>query len=125
MNTKIFGFLVILLMISIIPVADAQISIGEKAIQKSVEVIINSVGDVHVKHVILRSNVPTQVELIFGTVSNLLLTNEQGEEKQLTMIGDKSGVLILPSGENSIIEYDLEQVLNQKDDVWTWDFIYL
>ncbi len=125
MNTKIFGFLVILLMISIIPVANAQISIGEKAIQKSVEVIINSVGDVHVKHVILRSNVPTQVELIFGTVSNLLLTNEQGEEKQLTMIGDKSGVLILPSGENSIIEYDLEQVLNQKDIVWTWDFRYL
>ena len=41
MNTKIFGFLVILLMISIIPVANAQISIGEKATQKSVEVIIN------------------------------------------------------------------------------------
>ena len=125
MNTKIFGFLVTLLMISIIPVADAQISIGEKAIQKSVEVIINSVGDVHVKHVIRSSNVPTQVELIFGTVSNLLLTNEQEEEKQLTMIGDKSGVLILPSGENSIIEYDLDQVLNQKDNVWTWDFTYL
>ncbi len=112
-------------MISIIPVANAQISIGEKAIQKSVEVIINSVGDVHVKHVILRSNVPTQVELIFGTVSNLLLTNEQGEEKQLTVIGDKSGVLILPSQGNSIIEYDLDQVLNQKDNVWTWDFRYL
>ncbi len=125
MNTKIIGFLVILLMISIIPVANAQISIGEKAIQKSVEVIINSVGDVHVKHVILRSNVPTQVELINGTVSNLSLTNEQGDERQLTVIGDNSGVLILPSGENSIIEYDLEQVLNQKDDVWTWDFRYL
>ncbi len=125
MNTKIFGFLVVLLMISIIPVANAQISIGEKAIQKSVEVIINSVGDVHVKHVILRSNVPTQVELIFGTVSNISLTNEEGEERQLTVIGANSGVLILPSQGNSIIEYDLEQVLNQKDDVWTWDFRYL
>ena len=40
-------------MISIIPIADAQISIGEKAIQKSVDVIINSEGDVHVKHVIV------------------------------------------------------------------------
>ena len=112
-------------MISIIPIANAQISIGEKAEQKSVEVIINSVGDVHVKHVVRSSNVPTQIELINGTVSNLSLTNEQGEEKQLTTIGGFSGVLIMPHGGNSIIEYDLDQVLNQKDDVWTWDFRYL
>jgi len=125
MNTKIFGFLLVLLMISIIPVADAQISIGEKAVQKSVEVIINSVGDVHVKHVIRSSNVPIQVELIIGTVSNLLVTNEQGEEKQFAVIGNNSEVLILTSQGNSIIEYDLDQVLNQKDDVWTWDFRYL
>jgi len=125
MNTKIFGFLVILLIISIIPVADAQISIGEKAVQKSLEVIINSEGDVHVKHVVRSSNVPIQVELIIGTVSNLLVTNEQGEEKQFSVIGNNSGVLILQSRGNSIIEYDLDQVLNQKDDVWTWDFRYL
>ena len=100
MNTKIFGFLLVLLMISIIPVADAQISIGEKAVQKSVEVIINSVGDVHVKHVIRSSNVPIQVELIIGTVSNLLVTNEQGEEKQFAVIGNNSGVLILTSQGN-------------------------
>ena len=80
MNTKIFGFLVILLMISIIPIADAQISIGEKAMQKSVDVIINSVGDVHVKHVVMSSNLPIDLELILGTVSNLSVTNEQGEE---------------------------------------------
>ena len=102
-------------MISIIPIVDAQISIGEKAVQKSVEVTINSVGDVHVTHVIRSSNVPTQIELISGTVSNLSITDEQGEEKQLTVIGANSGVLILQSQGNSIIEYDLEQVLNQKD----------
>ena len=124
MNTKIFGFLIILLTISIIPVANAQISIGEKAIQKSVDIIINSVGDVHVKHVVRSSNVPTQIELIHGTVSNLTLTNEQGEEKQLSVIGNNSGLLILPSTENSIIEYDLDQVVNQKDNLWTWDFRY-
>ena len=38
---RVFGFLVILLIISIIPVANAQISIAEKAYQRSVEVIIN------------------------------------------------------------------------------------
>jgi len=125
MNTKIFGFLAILLMISIIPVVNAQISIGEKAVQKPVEVIINSVGDVHVKHVVRSSNVPTQLELIYGTISNLSVTNEQGEEKQFSVIGDNNGVLILPSKGNSIIEYKLDHVLNQKYNVWTWDFRYL
>ena len=125
MNTKIFGFLLILLIISIIPVADAQISIGEKADQKSVEVIINSVGDVHVKHVVHSSNLPNDLELIIGAVSNLSVTNEQGEKKIFSAIGNNTGVLIQPSGGNSIIEYDLDQVLNQKNNVWTWDFRYL
>jgi len=125
MNMKVFEFLVILSIISVIPVADAQISIGEKAVQKSVEVIINSAGEVHVKHVVVSSNVPKQVELIDGTVSNLLVTDEQGEEKQVTVIGDNSGVLILPSNRNSIIEYNLDHVLSQKDSLWTWNFRYL
>jgi len=124
MNMKIFGFLVILSIISIIPVADAQISIAEKATQRSVEVIINSVGEVHVKHVIASSNVLKQVELIDGTVSDLSVTDEQGKEKQVNVIGDNSGVLILPSNRNSIIEYSLDDVLSQKDSLWTWDFFY-
>lgn len=125
MNTKIFGFLVILSMISIIPVANAQISIGEKAVQKSVEVIINSVGDVHIKHVVSPSNFPKDLELILGTVSNLSVTNEQGEEKLFSILGDNTGVLIQPSKEDSIIEYNLDNVLSQIDDVWTWNFRYL
>ncbi len=64
MNTKIFGLLVILLIMSIIPVADAQISLAEKAVQKSVEVTINSDGDVNVKHVVKQSNLPKDLELI-------------------------------------------------------------
>ena len=43
MNSKICGFLVIFLIISIIPTVNAQVSIGEKAEQKSVEIVINSV----------------------------------------------------------------------------------
>ncbi len=121
---KVFGFFVILFIIFIIPVADAQM-LAEKASQKSIEVIINSAGEVHVKHVVISSNVPKQVELIDGTVSNLVVTDEQGKEKQVNIIGDKSGVLILPSQRNSIIEYDLYDVLSQKDNLWTWNFLYL
>ena len=125
MNTKIFGFLVILLIISIVPVADAQISIGEKSNQRSVEVFINSDGGVHVKHVVTSSNVPNQTELIYGTISNISVKNEQGKEKQFSVIGDNIEVLIFPSNSDSTIEYDLEHALLQKDNVWTWSFRYL
>jgi hypothetical protein len=125
MNMKIVGFLVILSILSIIPVVDAQFSIGEKADQRSVEVVINSVGEVHVKHVVALSNVPKQVELIDGTVSDLSVTNEQREEKQFSVIGDNIGVLILPSKGDSIIEYNLDDALSEKNDLWAWDFLYI
>lgn len=125
MNSKIFGFLVILLIISIIPTIDAQISFGEKASQKSVEIVINSVGDVHVKHVVSKADLPKQVELIYGTVSNLSVTNEKGEGRQFSVIGDNAGILIFPSDNNSIVEYDLAHAISKKDNVWTWSFRYL
>ncbi len=63
--------------------------------------------------------------MIAGTVSNLSVTNEQGNERQVNIIGDNAGVLILPSNRNSIIEYNLDDVLSQKDSLWTWNFRYL
>ncbi len=125
MNTKNFGFLVILLIISIIPVANAQISIDEKALQRSVEVTINSVGEIHVKHIVASSDLPKKIELVSGTISNLLVTNEQGELKKLEDSGDSKIVLIPPSNVDSIIEYDLDDVLLLKNNVWTWNFKYL
>ena len=71
MKTEILGFLVILSLIVVIPIADAQISIGQKANQKSVEVIINSEGEVHVKHIVHKSSLPTDLELSYGTVSTV------------------------------------------------------
>ena len=124
MNSKIFTFLVILSFIALTPVANAQISIGEKAQQESVEVIISSEGDVKVKHVIRSSNLPVDLELIKGAVSNLVVTDEQGKEI-LFSINDKNIVLIQPSKEETIVEYDLKEVLFETDNVWTWDFLYL
>ena len=125
MKEKIFGILIILLLVVIIPDVYAQTSIGEKAKHKSLEVVINSAGDVHVKHVVDSSNSPKQVDLVDGVVSNLSVTNEKGEETGFSVVGDNNGVLINPSNEDSIIEYDLNDALVLKDNVWKWSFRYL
>ena len=125
MKTKIFGLLVILSLIVVIPMADAQISIGQKAIQKSVEVTINLEGEVHVKHIVHKSNLPTDLELIYGTVSNVSVTNEEGNEVLFSISDDDRMLLVQPSSEESIIEYDLEHALIQTNGVWTWSFRYL
>src|SRR3989338_4052832 len=126
MSSKQVVFFIILAFIIAIPTAYAQeISIGEKAEQKSVEVVISSSDEIHVKHVIASSNSPRQVELIEGTVTNITVSDEEGKEKQFGIIGDNDGVIIYRSQENIIVEYDLGDVLFLKDNVWTWDFRYL
>ena len=126
MSSKQVVFFIILAFIIAIPTAYAQeISIAEKAEQKSVEVVISSSDEIHVKHVITSSNSPKQVELINGTITNLTVSDEEGKEKQFVIIGDNDGVIIYPSQENIIVEYDLGDVLFLKNNVWTWDFRYL
>jgi hypothetical protein len=124
MNSEKIIFLAILTLIIIIPTANAQVSIAEKAEQKTVGITINSIGEVHVKQMVKSSNVSTQIELVNGTISNLKITNEVSEEKQHGMIGENS-ILILPSNEDTIIEYDLKDALFFKDNMWTWSFRYL
>ena len=125
MSSKQVIFFILLVFIIAIPTVYAQeISIGEKAVQKSVEVVISS-DDIHVKHVIASSNSPRQVEMIKGTVTNITISDEEGKEKQFGIIGDNDSVIIYPSQEDTIVEYDLDDVLFLKDNVWTWDFRYL
>lgn len=126
MSSKQVVFFIILVFIIAIPTVNAQeISIGEKADQKSVKVVISSSDQIHVKHVIASSNSPKQVELINGTITNLTVSDEGGKEKQFGTIGDNDSIMIFPSQKNTIVEYDLGDVLFLKDNVWTWDFRYL
>jgi len=125
MNTRISIFIIILLVLVIPSVSAQEISIGEKANQKSVKVTISDEGDIHVKHVVDSSNSPKQMQLIDGIVQNLRITDEKGEEQLVTRINNNDAVMIFPSNDDSIIEYDLDQALSQKNNVWTWDFRYL
>ena len=124
MNIYSVIFLIIFSVIIVIPAANGQIS-TEEVKQKSVEVTINSSGEVHVIHIIDRSNSPGQIDLIDGTVSNLTVKDQEGNELQYAEIGGNDALLIFPSNERIIVEYDLADELILKDNVWTWDFLYL
>lgn len=127
MKLQFFAIFVIISLILVIPTAASaqEINIGKKAVQKSVEVIINESGNIHARHVIASSNSPQQLELIDGTIQNLIMTDEDGDKQPVTRISGNNAVMILPSNSNSIIEYDLEDVLLEKNNFWTLDFKYL
>ena len=125
MNSKNFSILVIISLVSFIPIASAQVTIADKANQKLIEVRIDSEGNVQVIHVIDSSSSPKQVDLILGTVSNILVTDEEGEKKQFSVIGDNNAVLIMPSDEDSILQYQIDDVISEINNIWTWNFLYL
>lgn len=125
MKIKIVGFFIILLFIIAIPTVYAQVSIGEEAQQKTINVIINESNQIHVTHEVIAANSPKQLQLIDGTITNLRVTDVEGNEKQFGSIGDNDGVIIFPSQKNIVVEYDLEDVLVLKNNVWTLDFRYL
>lgn len=119
-----FIIFLIIFTIVIIPTANAQIP-GEDSKQKSVQVTISLTGEMQVKHVINDLDVPSQIDLINGTRSNLTVKDQEGNDVQFGQIGEGYSLLILPSSEESVIEYDLDEKLILKDNVWTLDFLYL
>lgn len=126
MKIQFLSIFIIITLILVIPSSNAQeISIGEKANQKLIEVVISESGDIHVKHIVSSSNSPKQVDLIDGTIENLTIIDDEGEEQIVSVIGENDSVLVFPSSSDSIIEYDLKDVLFLKDGYWTLDFLYL
>ncbi len=126
MRTRIFVIFIIISLILIIPPVNAQeINIAEKARQKSVEVTISESGNIHVKHIVSFSNSPKQVKLLDGIIENLTILDEEGKEQLVTVVGDNDSVMIFPSRSDSIIEYDLKDVLFLNNGFWIWDFLYL
>jgi len=125
MKIKQAGFFIILLFIITIPTVYAQVSIGEEAKQKTVNVIINESNQIQVKHEVIAANSPKQLQLIDGVIRNLSVTDIEGNEKQFGTIGDNDGIIVFPSQKNIVVQYDLDDVLVLKNNVWTLDFRYL
>jgi len=124
MYKKIIVIIAILMVFTIIPASNAQLSLGNEADQKSIEVKISSSGEVNVKHVVKPSNFPVSVDLFDGTISDISITNENGDEKNLTIVGDNDAILIFTSNQNSIVEYNLDDVLILNDNLWNFKISY-
>ena len=113
MNQKIISTIIIFGLLTVIPTAYGQLSLGSEAKQELIEVKINPDGEINVKHVVSPSNMPTTVPLFLGEISNLIITDDLGEEINSGTANDAKGnlsVLVLSSNQNSIITYNLENM---------------
>lgn len=123
MNYSILVFSIIFSVLIILPSANAQIFDDSK--QRSIEVKINSLGEVKVTHVVAKQNEPHQIALLDGKKENLIVMDEDEEEIQYGTIGDNESLMIFPSKKDVIVKYDLIDELVMKDSLWTLDFLYL
>lgn len=114
----------LVIVISSIPLVSAQLTLGEPATQKLIEITINEQGEAHVLHEIKKSQKVVQVDTIDGTVSNLKVIDEEGNNVEYGTVGieNVTGITVFPSEEDVIIEYDLDGALFYKDGMWTWDY---
>jgi len=113
MNQKIIFTIIIFGLITVIPTVYGQLTLGEEAKQELIELKINPDGEINVKHIVSSSNMPATVPLFLGEISNLIVTNDLGEEINSGTANDAQGnlsAMVLPSKQNSIITYNLENM---------------
>lgn len=106
--------------------AFAQLSFGGPAVQKKIEITISLDGDVHVSHLIQKSKSPVAFDVLEGIVSNINVKDVNGDEVEFGKgaITQLESITVFPSNEDVIVEYDLDDVLFQKNGYWTWDYDY-
>ena len=125
MNTKIFASFLILTLILVFPQIYAQSDSIKEVSQKIVVVTIDNEGNVSVVHQIRNSNEPRQLDFVNGTVSNLKFMDKIGREELVEIDKETDNMVFLPNQGDMFVKYDLDDVLNLKDNFWTLDFRYL
>jgi hypothetical protein len=126
MNQKIIFMVVIFGLVTFIPIVYGQLSIGVEAKQESTEIKIGHNGEINVKHVIKPTSMQATLPLFAGGISNLIITNEIGEEVNSGIADDGRGnqsILVMPSEQNTIVEYDLEK-MELNNNLFSKEFSY-
>ena len=129
MLNKIFLILGIFAIIAVIPIANAQFSMGVEAYQKSIQLTVDENNIIQAKHVIGSSTSPVRIDLFeYAEKESIKVTNEDGEELEfgkLQMEEDKITITILhPIKTNAIIKYNLENVVKVIDNTSIFDINY-
>ncbi len=123
MNNQIYLIVLLLALVTVIPTASAQLSLGAEANQKLIEVNLNKSEIVNVKHVITASNIPVNLDLFDGFIpESITVTNGNGNEKEFGLANDGQGntsITIFPTKSNTIIKYDLEDASTLYENLWT------
>jgi predicted DNA binding CopG/RHH family protein len=123
MNNQIYLIVLCLALVTIIPTASAQLSLGEEANQKLIEVKLDKSEIVNVKHVIDDSGMPVNVKLFDGVITeSIIVSNENGDKTEFGLLNDSQGnisLTIFPSKSNTIIKYNLEDSSTFYENLWT------
>jgi len=123
MNNQIYLIVLFLALVTVIPTASAQLSVGIEANQKLIEVELNKSEIVNVKHVISASSEQVNVNLFEGVITeSIIVTNSNGDEKQFGLVGYGEvlqSITIFPSNSNIIIKYNLEDASTLYENLWT------
>jgi len=126
MNQKIIFMVVIFGLVTFIPIVYGQLSIGEEVKQESTKIKIGHNGEINVKHVVKPTSMQATLPLFVGEISNLIITNEIGEEVNSGIADDGRGnqsILVMPSEQNTIVEYDLEK-MELNNNLFSKEFSY-
>ena len=123
MNNQIYLIALFLALVTIIPTVSAQLTVGEEANQKLIEVELNKSEVVNVKHVISASGNPVSVNLFEGVITeSIIVTNVNGDEKEFGLVaygGGIESITIFPSNSDAIIKYNLEDASTLYENLWT------
>jgi len=104
----------------------SQISLGIPA-EQDVQVKINDDNSAHVTHLVFKNSQIQTAALVKGTVSNLQVSGEDGNDVDYAKGGIDTLMTInlFPARQDVTIEYDLVDLLILKENVWTIDnFFY-
>jgi len=114
----------VLVITSLLPLVYAQLSLGEPALHKLITINVGDQGDVHVTHEIKKARSVVHVETIEGTLSNLNVTDVEGNKVEFGTTGLESitGITIFSSQDDVLIEYDLDDVLSFDDGLWSMNY---
>ena len=121
---KIIFMMTLLIVISSIPMIYAQLSLGQPANHKLITITIDEEGNAHVIHEISRVRSVVNVETIEGIVSNLNVTDVEGNEVEYgtSAVERITNVNILSSQDDVLIEYDLDDAISFENGLWSWHY---